>query len=48
MRKSSAVTALEDAGSDEDAFGAELHHQRGVGRRCNATGGEVDDRQLAR
>ena len=38
---------LEDARADEHAVGAELHHQRGVGRRGDAAGGEEDDRQPA-
>ena len=42
------VRRLEDARADEDALGAELHHQRGVGRRGEPAGGEVDDRQPAR
>src|SRR6478609_5454911 len=41
------VAGLEDAGADEDALGAELAHQRGVGRGGDATGGEQDDRELA-
>ena len=34
------VLGLEDARADEHAFGAELHHQRGVGRRGDAAGAE--------
>ena len=41
------VAGLEDAGADEDALGAELHHHRGVGRGGDAAGGEQHDRQLA-
>ena len=41
------IVGLEDAGPDEDAFSAELHHERGVGGRRDATGGEVHDRQAA-
>ena len=41
------VAGLEDAGADEHAFGAELHHHRGVGRSGDAAGGEQHDRQLA-
>ena len=39
------VFRLEDAGADEHAVGAQLHHERGVGGRGDAAGGEVDDRQ---
>ena len=42
------VARLEDAGADEDAVGAQLHHQRGVSGCGDAAGGEVDDGQLAR
>ena len=41
------ILALEDARPDEDALGAELHHERRVGRGADAAGDEVDDRQLA-
>src|SRR3954470_15980659 len=41
------ILGLEDAGADEVALGAELHHQRGVGRGRDAAGAEQDDRQLA-
>ena len=41
------VAALEDAGADEDAFGAELHHHGCVGGRRDAACGEQDDGQLA-
>ena len=41
------VLALEDARADEDALGAELHHQRRVGRGGDPAGDEVHDRQLA-
>ena len=41
------VARLEYAGADEDAVGAELHAERGVGRRGDPTGGEGHDRQLA-
>ena len=39
------VPALEDAATDEDAVAAELHHQRRVRRRRDASGREVDDGQ---
>src|SRR5947209_13759958 len=39
------VTALEDAGADEDAVGAHLHHHRGVGRRRQPAGGEGHHRE---
>ena len=42
------VLGLEDARADEDALGAQLHHQRGVGRGGDAAGGEVHHGQLAR
>src|SRR3954449_2229679 len=42
------ILGLEDAGADEVALGAELHHQRGVGRGRDAAGAEEDDGQLAR
>src|SRR3954468_7826009 len=41
------ILGLEDAGADEDALRAELHHQRGVGRGGDPAGGEVDNGQLA-
>src|SRR3954469_16399376 len=41
------VLGLEDAGADEHALGAELHHQCRVGRGGDAAGGEVHDRQAA-
>src|ERR1017187_2414993 len=37
----------EDAGADEDGFGAELHHQGSVSGRGDAAGGEVGHGQLA-
>src|SRR3984893_1619777 len=36
------VLGLKDAGPDEDAIDTELHHRRGVGRRGDPTGSEVD------
>ena len=42
------IVRLEDAGADEDRLGAEHHAERGVGRRRDAAGGEVRDRELAR
>ena len=41
------VLRLEDAGPDKDAVHAELHHDGGVGGGGDATGGEVDDGELA-
>ena len=41
------VRGLEDPRADEHALGPELHHQRGVRRRGEAAGGEVDHRQAA-
>jgi hypothetical protein len=38
------VLCAEDAGPDEDAVTAVVHHQGGVGRRRDAPGREVDDR----
>src|SRR6185312_9719433 len=46
-RHALGVLRLEDPGADEDALGAELHHQRGVRRGGDAARGEVDDRQAA-
>ena len=42
------VGALEDAGADEVALGAELHHQRRVGRGGDAAGAEQRHRQATR
>src|SRR4051812_29003220 len=42
------VPGLEDAGADEDAVRAELHHHRGVRGRGDAARGEQHDRQRAR
>ncbi|PUZ68123.1 hypothetical protein GQ55_2G000300 [Panicum hallii var. hallii] len=41
------VAALEDAGADEDAVAAELHHERGVGGRGDSPRGELDDGEAA-
>lgn len=41
------VAGLEDAGADEDAVTAQLHHEGGVGRGGDTTGGEVDDGEPA-
>lgn len=41
------ISGLEDAGADEDAVAAQLHHERGVGGRGNTTRSEVDDGQAA-
>src|ERR1035437_755193 len=41
------VLGLEDAGADEHAIDPQLHRQRGVGRRGDPAGGEVDDREAA-
>ena len=45
--RSAGLPDLEDAGADEDALGAELHHHRGVGRGGDAAGREEHDRELA-
>src|SRR4029077_13978242 len=42
------IGCLEDPAADEVAFGPELHHQRGVGRRRDAAGAEQHHRQLLR
>lgn len=41
------VTALEDAGANEDAIAAELHHEGRVGGGSDATCGKVDDGEAA-
>src|SRR5947208_9810594 len=41
------VVALEDAATHQVPLRAELHHQRGVGRRGDAAGREVHHRELA-
>src|SRR5438270_977929 len=41
------VLRLEDAGPDKDTIHPQLHHQRGVGGRRDAAGGEVDNRKAA-
>src|SRR5207249_1952863 len=41
------VGGLEDPRADEHRLGAELHHQRGIGRRRDAPGAEQRDRQPA-
>ena len=41
------VVRLIDAGADEHAVGAKLHHEGGVGGGGDATSGEVHDRQAA-
>src|SRR4051812_26941222 len=41
------VAGLEDAGADEDALGAELAHERGVGGGGDAARGEEHHRELA-
>src|SRR4051794_39431504 len=46
-RRALGILRLEDARADEHALGAELHHQRCVGRSGDAAGREVDDGQLA-
>ncbi len=48
LRARRGVRRLEDARADEHRLGAERHHERGVGRRRDAAGGEVRDRQPAR
>src|SRR6478736_10275066 len=47
VRHPGRILAFEDARSDEDAFSAELHHQRRIGRCADPAGHEVDDRQLS-
>ena len=47
LRALRRVAALEDAGADEHAVAAELHHERRVGRGRDAARREVHDRQLA-
>src|ERR1044071_4922388 len=39
---SSWITALEDAGTDEHAIHAKLHHQCCICRSGNPTGGKID------
>src|SRR5947207_251657 len=46
LRAARRICGFEDSGADEVAFGAELHHQRGVGGRRDAPGAEQDDREL--
>ena len=41
------IAGLEDAAADKDSIHPQLHHQRGVGRGGDATGGKVDHRQAA-
>src|SRR5512132_4248362 len=41
------ILALEDPGADEVALGAELHHQRGIGRGGDPARAEERDRQPA-
>ena len=41
------IAGLEDAGADEDGFGAEAANQRGVGGSGDSACGEIRDRQLA-
>src|SRR6478735_34685 len=47
LRHHLGLLALEDAGADEHRLRAELHHERRVGRRGDATRTEHRDRQLA-
>ncbi|CDN43164.1 hypothetical protein BN871_CM_00100 [Paenibacillus sp. P22] len=42
------VVGLEDAGADEYAVSAQMHHQSRIGWRSHAACSEVDDRKLAR
>ena len=42
------IAALENAGADEDAVAAELHHERGVGGGGDSAGGEVDNGEAAK
>src|SRR2546428_1842055 len=46
LRAARGLSGLEDPGSDEVPLGAELHHQRGVGRRRDAARAEEHDREL--
>ena len=48
LARGAGSSRLEDARADEHAVGAELHHERGVGGRGDAAGGEVDDRAACR
>ena len=41
------VGTLEDSGTNENAFGAKLHHERCIGRGCDTAGAEHYDRQPA-
>jgi len=41
------VLGLEDAGANENAVHAELHHEGGIGGGGDTTGSEVDDGELA-
>ena len=47
LARARGVVALEDARADEHRLGAELHHERGVGRGGDAAGAEQRHRQLA-
>src|SRR5438045_1521149 len=47
LRAASRIGRFENAGADEVALSAQLHHQRGVGRCRDATRAEQHDRQLA-
>src|SRR5918994_2289188 len=46
-RANCRVPALEDAAADEHAVGAELHHERGIGRGRYAASREQHDRETA-
>src|SRR5207253_2514655 len=48
LRVAEGIVALEDAAADEVAFRAQLHHQRRVRRRGDATRGEVHHGQRSR
>jgi hypothetical protein len=41
------VAALEDSAANEDGFGSELHHERGVGGGGDSSGGEIGNREFA-
>src|SRR5437867_3151384 len=47
LRASRRIGGLENTGADEVSLGAELHHQRGIGRRRDAACAEEHDWKLA-
>src|SRR2546428_8002636 len=46
LRAPSRIGRLVDAGTDKVAFGAELHGERGIRRRCDAASAEEHDGEL--